>query len=332
MTAPAPSTPAPATGPTADGAPAAAPAGRWPARRTRAALVTVLVVLAVCVGATQIDAGALEVPAVADWWWACVALLGGALSFPTAAAGLLAVSPVTVRARAAVAAQVAGAATKLVAPASVGVMGLNVRLLTTHGASLPVAAATVATNQVAQVVVTLAALPLVVLGTGWSVTIPWHVVSAWWLVPVLVPVLGATLFTPVRSRVSAACRRAVRGLRPLADVLRSPERVLLALMGCAGLTASLTLCLYACVRALGGDIGLAPAAAVLLIGSALGATLPTPGGVGGVEGAMVASFLAVGLPVGVALPAVLAFRLVTFWLPVPAGLAALAWLRRRRFL
>jgi glycosyltransferase 2 family protein len=99
-----------------------------------------------------------------------------------------------------------------------------------------------------------------------------------------------------------------------------------------GLTVALTVCLYACVRALGGDVGWAAAAGVLLIGSALGSAVPTPGGIGGVEGAMVGAFLAVGLPVAVALPAVLAFRLVSFWLPVPAGLAALAWLRRRRHL
>jgi hypothetical protein len=44
---------------------------------------------------------------------------------------------------------------------------------------------------------------------------------------------------------------------------------------------------------------------------------------------MVGAFLALGMPAEVVLPAVLAYRAIAIWTPVPAGAAALAGLRRR---
>jgi uncharacterized protein (TIRG00374 family) len=79
----------------------------------------------------------------------------------------------------------------------------------------------------------------------------------------------------------------------------------------------------------GAEANLAAVAVVLLVGSALGSALPTPGGLGGVEGAMVAGLVAAGVGAGAALSAVLLFRLLSFWAPMPVGAAALLWLRRR---
>ncbi len=300
----------------------------WQRRWVRVTAGAVALGVAGWTVAGQLGSTDLQVPAITDVRWALLALIACALSFPAAAAGLLAVSPVQVSTLAAVVTQLASAATKLVTPGSLGVVGLNVRLLVAHGTPLPVAVATVGTSQVAQVLVTVAALPFVLAGAGTAVTLPSLAVPAWWLL-----LGGAALTTAgvlARAHLVTAWRSALPSLRPLADVLRSPQRLLLAVGGCAALTAALTVCLYACVRAVGGEISVLAVAAVLLVGSALGSALPTPGGLGGVESAMVAAFLAVGLTVAVALPAVLAFRLVSFWLPMPAGVLALGWLRRHR--
>ena len=68
---------------------------------------------------------------------------------------------------------------------------------------------------------------------------------------------------------------------------------------------------------------IASIAVVYLTGSAIGSILPTPGGLGGVEAALTAGLTAAGLPGAVAVSAVLLFRLLTFWLPVPFGWAAM---------
>jgi len=60
----------------------------------------------------------------------------------------------------------------------------------------------------------------------------------------------------------------------------------------------------------------------------LGNLLPLPGGVGGVEGGMIGAFVAFGQPAGMTLVAVLAYRLVSFWLPTVVGGPAYLALRR----
>jgi putative heme transporter len=59
-----------------------------------------------------------------------------------------------------------------------------------------------------------------------------------------------------------------------------------------------------------------------------GNVVPLPGGVGGVEGAMIGAFLAFGVAGGLAVVAVLSYRAFAFWLPMVPGV--LAYLRLRR--
>jgi uncharacterized membrane protein YbhN (UPF0104 family) len=61
-----------------------------------------------------------------------------------------------------------------------------------------------------------------------------------------------------------------------------------------------------------------------------GAFLPTPGGVGGVEGGLIGMFVAFGAPIGLAATAVLAYRV--FQLGLPAVLGAVSILRIRHVL
>jgi hypothetical protein len=49
-------------------------------------------------------------------------------------------------------------------------------------------------------------------------------------------------------------------------------------------------------------------------------TLPlTPGGLGFVEAGLTGTLVLAGVPAGAAVVATLAYRLVSFWLPIPAG-------------
>jgi uncharacterized protein (TIRG00374 family) len=73
--------------------------------------------------------------------------------------------------------------------------------------------------------------------------------------------------------------------------------------------------------------GQPPRLTILLVGfgvSQLAAAIPiTPGGVGFVEGGMVAAFVALGAPASLATTIVLAYRLVETWMPTIAGLPVL---------
>jgi uncharacterized membrane protein YbhN (UPF0104 family) len=74
-----------------------------------------------------------------------------------------------------------------------------------------------------------------------------------------------------------------------------------------------------------------PALAVLVLGyflGTLGGLLPIPGGIGGVEGAMIGAFVAFGIAGGEAIVAVLAYRAISFWLPTLPGIGGYFALRR----
>ena len=116
----------------------------------------------------------------------------------------------------------------------------------------------------------------------------------------------------------------------LLAVAQQPRKLVEGVGGALLLTFGYIGCLDVCVRALGGSAPFASVAVVYLTGSALGSIVPTPGGLGAVEAALTAGLRAAGVAGGVAVSGVLLFRLLTFWLPVPAGWAALKYLERQQ--
>jgi uncharacterized protein (TIRG00374 family) len=85
--------------------------------------------------------------------------------------------------------------------------------------------------------------------------------------------------------------------------------------------------LACCLAAFGAHLPLISTVAVYLAGAAVASVSPTPGGLGAMEAALVAGLTAVGAPTGPAVAAVLAFRLLTFWLPILPGWLAYRALR-----
>jgi uncharacterized protein (TIRG00374 family) len=102
-------------------------------------------------------------------------------------------------------------------------------------------------------------------------------------------------------------------------------------MGLGGnllLTLGYGVALYASVQAVGAEIGIATATLIYVSGNAVGSIVPTPGGLGAVEAALAAGLTAAGVPGAEAFSAVILFRLISFWLPIPVGW--LAWNRLQR--
>ena len=86
--------------------------------------------------------------------------------------------------------------------------------------------------------------------------------------------------------------------------------------------------LWACLQAFGWSAPIVTIIVAYFVGQ-LGNLLPLPGGIGGVEGAMVGALAAFGVDAGVALVAVLSYRAFSFWLPTIPGAIAFVQLRRR---
>ncbi len=122
--------------------------------------------------------------------------------------------------------------------------------------------------------------------------------------------------------------RDLRGVvRQLHRIVRDPRQVT-ASAGWAVLNWLLDgMALLAFVMLLAGPVDVLGVLVGFGLASALAVLPITPGGVGIVEGVLVPALVMVGVPGPEALVAVLAWRIVGYWLPIPA--AALAWLSLR---
>jgi uncharacterized protein (TIRG00374 family) len=85
--------------------------------------------------------------------------------------------------------------------------------------------------------------------------------------------------------------------------------------------------LWAALHAFGTPPPLPTVVLAYFVGQ-LANVLPLPGGVGGVEGGTIGALIAFGAPGSLAVLGVLAYRLISFWLPTLPG--TLAYLRLRR--
>ena len=122
-----------------------------------------------------------------------------------------------------------------------------------------------------------------------------------------------------------AIRRSASGL---AKVASSPARVMLVFGGTLLAVLAYVGALYASIEAFGGGLTFAAVGVVYLAGSAIGGLAPIPGGIGAVEAALIAALTAFGLDASVAIPGVFLFRIVSFWIPIIPGWAAMAYMER----
>jgi uncharacterized membrane protein YbhN (UPF0104 family) len=136
-------------------------------------------------------------------------------------------------------------------------------------------------------------------------------------------------------RRSDQVRRATAGAARFGTTVRvllaHPGR-LAALMGASGGTTVALALGFAGTAVLGPTALPIAGFGALMIGymvaSAAGNALPTPGGIGTADAALVGVLLAAGAGAGAAVATVLAFRIVTFWAPAVVGLALARPLRR----
>ena len=298
----------------------------------RTVVATIGLVVAAYVIVTQlaqVDLG--SVIRAADWRWGAVALGLSLVTYAGAAMTVVGFVTQKINFFKAVLTQFAVSFTGLVAPTAVGTVALNARFLQRQGGEPAVAVGSVGLAQLAMFVSHLLLLVLfgVLAGTGpqASFSPPQGAVIAV-LVVVLIALIGLS--------VPAGRRLLVARVRPLVSqvvprivaVFQHPARLATGLGGALILNLAYVLCLDASTRAFGGQLPLPAVAVVYLAGAVVGSAVPTPGGLGGVEAAMSAGLTAAGLNGATAISAVLLYRLVTFWLPIPVGWVSLTGLQR----
>jgi undecaprenyl-diphosphatase len=226
--------------------------------------------------------------------------------------------------------QVACSFANRVTPAGTGGLGLNERYLEKQGVGRAPAIGAVSLNVVAGAIVHFfcTMLAIAVLGSAGigGVQVP----PGWWfLVAALAALLvaGGVLLTPLRRRVM---RPLITSSRELLHVVRRPAQAAKLFGGSAVVTMGNALALAAALACFGVHAPLDRVIVVYLGGSAVASVSPTPGALGAVEAALLAGLTGIGVSPGPALAGVLAFRVVTFWLPTIPGVWAFHYLQRKR--
>ena len=129
------------------------------------------------------------------------------------------------------------------------------------------------------------------------------------------------------KRLATGPTALAEGLREAFDLMRHPRRGALALIGASGFWAAQIAILWASFRAFDVSVPLG----VLVMGFFLGMIanlIPfVPGGVGAVDAGLIGAFILFGLPKDVCVAAVLIYRLIAFWMPMPPGIVAFFQLR-----
>jgi uncharacterized membrane protein YbhN (UPF0104 family) len=228
--------------------------------------------------------------------------------------------------------QLAAAFAGFVTPPAVGGLAVNIRYLRKSRVSITGAATSVGMSQVVNGASHVLLLIAFAAATGasarHSLPIPGWAFSA----------IGALVATAALVMALPAPRRWVlqRMLPPLREatprllnLLSSPVKLAEGVGGSLLLNGCYIAALWFSVHAFAGDVRLTQVAVVYLAGAAIGAAVPTPGGLGAVEIALSTGLAAAGMASAAAVSAVLLFRLATFWLPVPFGWLAFQWLQRR---
>jgi uncharacterized membrane protein YbhN (UPF0104 family) len=129
----------------------------------------------------------------------------------------------------------------------------------------------------------------------------------------------------IRRGLSATRRAVIDGVTEGLQIVRSGDRRVLA--GSLGYWAFDNAVLWATFHA----FGLSPPLTVILLGyliGQLGGLLPIPGGIGGIDLGLIGTLIVYGTPAAGTAAAVLAYRVVLFWLPLIVGGIAFAALRR----
>jgi uncharacterized protein (TIRG00374 family) len=124
----------------------------------------------------------------------------------------------------------------------------------------------------------------------------------------------------------------VKFISSIREVTTAPRDLTLASAVSLLVTLSYIICLYAAIRAFNIHIGLTGTVFVYASAVIARSAIPTPGGLGPLEIAMVTTLVGLGVPKYDAFSAVILYRLATFWLPIPFSLLAYKYLNSKKYI
>jgi uncharacterized membrane protein YbhN (UPF0104 family) len=133
----------------------------------------------------------------------------------------------------------------------------------------------------------------------------------------------------IAANVAKVPAIAAEGFRFALGLFAHPSRGGLAVIGAAGFWAANIGILWASFQAFGVEVPVAVVVQGFFLGMVANLFPLAPAGVGAVDAGMIGAFVLFGIPEETVFPAILVYRFVAFWLPIPFGVVAFFQLRNR---
>jgi uncharacterized protein (TIRG00374 family) len=134
-------------------------------------------------------------------------------------------------------------------------------------------------------------------------------------------------FGAIASRLATAPATLAQGTRTAIAFVRHPSSGALAIGGAIGFWAANIAILWASFHAFDVSVPLGVVIQGFFLGMVANLFPFAPGGVGAVDAGMIGAFVLFGIPGSEVFAAVLAYRVIAFWLPIPPGIVAFFQLR-----
>jgi uncharacterized protein (TIRG00374 family) len=135
-------------------------------------------------------------------------------------------------------------------------------------------------------------------------------------------------FSKIARRVATAPATIAQGTRTALDFVRHPSSGALSIGGAIGFWGANIGILWAAFHALDVSVPLGVVIQGFFLGMVANLIPLAPGGVGAVDAGMIGAFVIFGIDKDAVIPAVLIYRGIAFWLPIPPGIVAFFQLRK----
>jgi uncharacterized protein (TIRG00374 family) len=135
-------------------------------------------------------------------------------------------------------------------------------------------------------------------------------------------------FGKIARRLATAPATLAQGTRTAIAFVRQPSAGILAFGGAIGFWGANIAILWASFHAFDVSVPLGVVIQGFFLGTLANLIPFAPGGVGAVDAGLIGAFVLFGVPSADVFPAVLTYRVIAFWLPIPPGIVAFFQLRR----
>ncbi|QQS19514.1 flippase-like domain-containing protein [Candidatus Saccharibacteria bacterium] len=226
--------------------------------------------------------------------------------------------------------ELAAAAINRLIPSGLGGLGLHGLYLHNRKHSTAQATAVVSINNLLGIFIHLSLLCAVIAsGAAGQFRLGWQLKQGWILLGIVILVGALLLIAPVRKKLKQFGHNLLVSFK---HYEKQPHKLAYAALALLALTLINLLILHLATRSFGVLLDAPSLFVVYTAGVFMGAAVPTPGGLAGVEAGLVGGFLAYGIAGTTALAIALSFRLVTYWVPIVPGFISLMICRRLKLL